>query len=604
MKLTDYLAGLLRDVYGVRHVFTVTGGGALHLNDSFGKIKGITSIYNHHEQASAIAAEAYARLINNIGVCVVTTGPGSTNTFTGLIGAWLDSIPMLIISGQVKREVSIYQYPLLKLRQLGVQEVDVIGMATPVTKYAKTIMDPSDIRYEIEKAMFVAKSGRPGPVWLDIPLDVQGSIVEPQKLRSFNPKTMTPRANLSLLHHQIEKTLSYINKAKRPVIVAGFGIRQADVVRMFHEMISRLRIPVVTALAAHDLMWEKHPFYAGRFGLYGTRGGNFTVQNSDVLLVLGCRMNLWETGHDYKSFAREAKKIMVDIDKSELAKPTFKPDLAVNADLRLFMPEILRRVKKQPHRNFDEWVTTTKSWHKRYPNILPEYKKETKFVNIYHFMGILSDLLEKKDVIVTGNGTSFTATCQSIQLKKDQRLAINIGCASMGYDLPAAIGAFFATNRNKIVLITGDGSVQMNIQELQTIVHNRIPIKIFVLNNDGYLAIRITQTNFFNRLFGTDKQHGLSFPDTLKIARAYGLPAVRIKTQKNLRAKLKKILSSAGPVICEIMIPPNQPLIPKPTTVIKSDGTFVSKPLEDMYPFLPREEFMKNMFIMPVNTEI
>lgn len=603
VKVSDFIVEKLREI-GTKYIFMITGGGSMHLNNSIGKAKGITYICNHHEQASAIAAECYARLTNKLSVCNVTTGPGGTNTLTGIISAWLDSLPMLVISGQVKRETSIYSYPNIRLRQLGIQEINIVDIVRPVTKYSQIIMRPKDIRYELEKAIYLSQSGRPGPVWLDIPQDVQAAKIDPNKLRSFDVKEIKIKLNRSLINNQIVQVINQIKKAKRPVIIAGFGIRLGDSVNLFYDLINRLRIPVLTSLSSHDLVWDEHPLHGGRFGLYGTRGGNFAVQNSDFLLVLGCRLNIWEIGYQYKQFAREAFKIMVDIDRAELEKPTFKPNLSINIDIKLFLQEFLKKLKVYELPNYSSWLTKTKYWHKKYPNILSDYKKEKKFVNSYYFIGELSKILKEGDVIVTGNGTAFTCTSQSIKLKKGQRLCINIGCAEMGYDLPAAIGAYLATHKKRIVLITGDGSIQMNIQELQTIVHHNMPIKIFILNNNGYLAIKITQNNFFKRLYGIDKDHGISFPNMLKIAKAYGIPAIRIKKQKNLKIKIKKVLNSKGPFICEIMMPADQPLIPKITTVVKPDGTLVSKPLEDMYPFLPRKEFLKNMYIKPINAEI
>lgn len=604
IKLSDYIAEKLRDDYGVKYIFMITGGGSMHLNDSFGKTPRLTYICNHHEQATTIAAECYARITNNIGVCNVTTGPGGTNTFTGLIGAWLDSIPMLIISGQIKREWSVYSYPQVKLRQIGIQEINIVDMAKPVTKYAKIVMDPYDIRYELEKAIYIAKSGRPGPVWLDIPLDVQSAKIDVDKLRGFDPKELEERVDMQLLKKQASETIRRLKRAKRPMIVAGFGIRLGNAVDLFYKLANKLKIPIVTSLSAHDLMWEKHPLYGGRFGLYGTRGGNFAVQNSDVLLVLGCRMNIWEIGYEYKTFAREAVKIMVDIDKKELKKPTFKPDIPINTDVKFFLEEMLDQLNRQKLPSYSLWLNKTKYWHKKYPNILPEYKKEKNYVNYYYFIGELSKVLKNDDIIATGNGTAFTGTCQTIQLKKGQRLCINIGCAAMGWDLPASIGAYFARKKKRIILITGDGSIQFNLQELETIVYHKIPLKIFLINNNGYVAIRATQSGFFKRLFGTDKDHGVGLPDMQKIAKAYGIPAIKIKNQRDLKTKLNKVINSKGPIICEIMVPPDMPLIPRTKTIVKPDGTLVSKPLEDMYPFLPREEFLKNMYIQPVNIDI
>ncbi|MGD9129855.1 MAG: thiamine pyrophosphate-binding protein [Candidatus Woesebacteria bacterium] len=597
IKLSDYLAKLLAK-QKVKYLFMIPGGGAMHLNDSFGHQKSLDYICNHHEQASAIAAEAYARTKNDLGVCVVTTGPGGSNTLTGLIGAWLDSIPVLFISGQVKKTTSLYKYP--GLRQLGVQEIDIINMVEPVTKYAAAVLNPQDIKYHLEKAVFIAKSGRPGPVWLDIPLDVQSAMIQENKLRSFlEPKINTNKKDI-VLKKQISKTLDCIKKAKRPVVIAGFGIRLANGIDAFYKLIKQLNIPVITSMLGHDLMWESNRLYAGRFGVYGNRAGNFTVQNSDLILVLGSRLHLWETGYQYENFAREALKIMVNIDKNELKKPTVKIDLPIHADVKLFMEEMSKQLKNEQVPSFSDWLRKCKTWCKKYPVCLPEYKKQKKLVNSYYFMDVLSDLLKARDIIITGNGTAFTGSSQAMKLKKGQRLIYNVGCASMGYALPAAIGAYYASKEKRIILITGDGSIQMNLQELQTIIHHRLPIKIFVLNNDGYLAIRISQKNFFKRYTATDKDHGISFPDILKIAKAYGIPAIRIKKQSQLEKNLKKVLSSKGPYICEIMMPPNQALIPKLTTIVKADGSLASTPLEDMYPLLNRKEFKKNMMVKTI----
>lgn len=597
IKLSDYVVAFLKGK-AVKHVFMITGGGSMHLNDSIGQERSIKFICNHHEQATSIAAESYARLTNNIGVCQVTTGPGGTNTFTGLIGSWLDSIPMLFISGQVKTTTSLYRYP--KNRQIGIQEINIIDMVKHVTKYAVPILDPNEIKYHLEKAWFLAKSGRPGPVWLDIPLDIQSTMINESELRGFDPKEIVQNQDLISIDKQIDQTIELIKKAKRPVIVAGFGIRLGAANDLFYKFIDTVRIPVLTSLSSHDLMWENHPLYAGRFGLYGNRGGNFTIQNSDLLIVLGSRMSLWEVGYDYGKFAREAKKVSIDIDKQELEKPTFSPDIKINCDVKVFLSNILEKINPKTIPSFYSWVNKTKYWQKKYPIILPEYNKLKKYVNYYYFIGVLSKELVKNDVIVTGNGTAFTGTCQAIKLKEGQRLCINIGCASMGYDLPAAIGAYFANPKKRIVLITGDGSIQMNIQELQTIVHHKIPIKIFVINNNGYLAIRITQSNFFKREYGIDSNSGISFPNMQKIAKAYGIPSIRINNQKELNKNIKKILAAKGPYLCEIMMPPNQELIPKLKTMVDSEGKLYSSPLEDMYPFLPRKEFLKNLYIKPL----
>lgn len=598
MKLSDYVVSFLKNK-GVKHVFMITGGGSMHFNDSFGKESSIQYICNHHEQASAIAAECYARLTNTPGVCQVTTGPGGTNTLTGLIGAWLDSIPVIFISGQVKCETSLYKYP--GPRQIGIQEINIIDIVKSVTKYAEPVLNPNDIRYHLEKAWYLAKSGRPGPVWLDVPLDVQSALINEKNLKGFDQSEEEKKTDINLLKKQVKDVIKLIKKAKRPIIIAGFGLRLSNSLDLFYQFIKKLNIPVLTSINALDVIWEDHRLYAGRFGLYGSRGGNFTIQNSDLMIVFGCRLMLWETGYETKLFASHAKKIIVDIDEKELQKPTIHSDIAVNFDVKLFMQEVLKQIGYQNLSSFSWWIDKCKAWQKKYPNVLPKYEKEKNYVNSYYFTEVLSGLLNNNDVIVTGNGTAFTGSVQAMKIKKGQRICINIGCAAMGYDLPAAIGAYFATKKKRIILITGDGSIQMNIQELQTIVYHKIPVKIFILNNQGYLAIRITQKNFFGKMYGTDKNNGVSFPDMQKIAKAYGIPAIRIKNQKNLDKKIKEVLKSKGPIICEIMMDPNQTLIPKLTTRLSKDGKLVSTPLEDMYPFLPRKEFLENMFIKSID---
>jgi len=590
MRVSDYIAKYIKKI-GIKHVFLVVGGGAMHLNDAFGQ----QNIYicNHHEQASAIAAEVYARVNDFLGVCNVTTGPGATNAITGIMGAWVDSIPLLCISGQVKKSVSLYQNN--GYRQIGTQELPIIDVIKPITKYAAPILNPQDVAYKLEKAIFLATNERPGPVWLDIPLDVQGAHIDENKLRHFTPpKEKSYSANIST---EIKKTIEMLKFAKRPLIIAGYGIRLGKAMQEFYSFIDKSKIPVITSVPAHDLMWESHPLFAGRFGIFGTRAGNFAIQNADLLLILGCRLHVFDTGYDFDHFARYSKKILVEIDKTELKKPYIPIDLPIHTDVRNFLLGIIKRSIIYP--SYSSWMKKCKMWRKTYPVCLPEYKQTKKYINSYYFIDILSRLLKNNDTIITGNGTAFTCSLQGLKLKKGQRYIYNVGCASMGYDLPAAIGAYFAQPKKRIILLTGDGSIQMNIQELQTIVHHQIPVKIFILNNQGYLAIRITQESFFKRYYGIDQQTGISFPDIRKIAKAYKIPSVRLHSQKNLSREIDKVLKSKGPYICEVMMPPDQKLIPKPSSISNSDGTFISKPLEDMYPFLDREELLKNMIIKP-----
>lgn len=596
MKVSDYVVSFFIK-NGVKDIFMITGGGAMHLNESFGNHPKINYYSSHHEQASAIGAECYARL-TGLGVCVVTTGPGGTNTLTGVAGAWLDSIPMLVISGQVKNEL-VKKDP--RLRQLGVQELNIIDIVKPVTKYAVVVENPEDVRYHLEKGVYLAKSGRPGPVWIDIPLDVQASKVDPASLRCFNPKSILA-FDKKLLSTQVKETLDLLKNAKRPVILAGGGIRLAGAQAEFLELVEKLGIPVLTAMSSHDLIPSDHKLFLGRPGAFGgERVGNFVIQNSDLLISVGSRLHLWIISFDYKNFARAAKKVIVDIDKAELEKPTVNPDIPIQADAFDFIKEMLSQSEASTFPKYVQWVSYCRRIKEKYPVVLPEYKNQKKYVNSYYFIDVLSKLLVENEVIVTSDGTAFSCTFQAIKLKKGQRLIANVGCAAMGYGLPAAIGACIAVGKKRVICLEGDGSLQVNIHELQTIVHHKLPIKLFVFNNNGYLSIRITQEVYFKSHYvGCDPKSGVSFPDLLKIAKAYGIKAVRIKSHTNLEKKLKSVLDTKGPVICEIMMDPHQPLIPKVTSDVKPDGRLISKPLEDMYPFLPREEFYQNMIIEPL----
>lgn len=599
VKVADYIASYIADT-GIGDVFMIVGGGAMHLNEAFGSHPKIRYYCHHHEQAAAIAAEAYARL-KGLGVCSVTTGPGGTNTLTGVAGAWLDSIPMLIISGQVKRETLIGN---TGLRELGVQELNIIDIVKPITKYAVLVEKPEDIKYHLQKAIFLATSGRPGPAWLDIPLDIQAAHINVNNLRSFNQREIGKMFDYKLVKRQVTQTLKLLKRAKRPVILAGGGIRLAGAHDVFLKLVEKLSIPVLTAMSSHDLIYSSHRLFLGRPGVFGERVGNFIIQNSDLLISIGSRLHLWIISYDYKNFARAARKVVVDIDKAELQKPTIKPDIPIHSDAKVFIEEILRQSEKVTLPKFKKWIAYCERLKKKYSVVLPEYKREKKFVNSYYFTEVLSKLLKEDEVIVTGNGTAFTGTLQCIKLKRRQRLISNVGCASMGYGLPAAIGACIANNKKRVICITGDGSIQMNIQELQTVVHHQLPIKIFLLNNNGYLTIRSTQDAYFKSHYvGSNPESGVSCPDMLKIAKAYGIPARRIKNHKNLQKKIKSALETTGPFICELMMNPKQPLIPKVTSYVRPDGKVISKPVEDMYPFLDREEFYENMIIEPIKED-
>jgi len=598
MKLSDYIIGQLAD-WGVRHIFLVTGGGAMHLNDSLGKEPRIQYVCNHHEQASAMAAEAYARITGQPGVVNVTTGPGGINALNGVFGAWTDSVPMLIVSGQVKRETCMRVQGITGLRQLGDQEADIIAMVANITKYAVLIDDPLSIRYHLERAWHLAHSGRPGPCWLDIPVDVQAASIDPASLRGYNPaeeKHAQDRiaGDPARLKTECREVLERIRKAKRPVILAGTGVRAAHAAAEFDELFHRLGVPVTTAWT-HDLIATDDPLFCGRQGTIGDRAGNFTVQNADVLLILGSRLNIRQTSYNWQSFAPRAFKIQVDIDAAEFHKPTGTPDMAIHCDLKLFLRELLSKCDVEAYRPgiHDAWLAWCRERVQRYPVVRDSQRQPGPPLNPYYFVEQLSARLADDDVIVCGNASSCIVPFQTLRLGRNQRLISNSGSASMGYDLPAAIGAAFAHPGKRVICLAGDGSIQMNIQELQTVVHHHVPLKIFVLNNSGYLSMRMTQSSFFGRLTGESAASGTSFPDMVKVACAYGIPSVRIDRQSQL-AQVDHALAAEGPALIDVVLDPNQEFEPRSRARQLPDGRIVSPNLEDMYPFLDDTELMDN----------
>lgn len=595
MRVSDYIANRLAEL-GIRHVFMVTGGGAMFLNYSLGKHKNIQPIFHHHEQAAAMAAEGYARITNQPAVVNVTTGPGGINALNGVYGAFTDSIPMLVLSGQVKRETYIRTYDLPNLRQLGDQEADIISMAHGITKYAVTVTDPQTIRYHLEKAWYLTQHGRPGPCWLDIPIDVQSSQVDEAKLEGFAPE-LDPRADPVYLAESARGALDRLSRAQRPVILAGTGVRLANAVDVFQRVIHKLGIPVTTAWT-HDLIASDDPLFCGRPGTIGTRPGNFAVQNSDVLLILGSRLNVRQTGYTFKSFARAAFKIWVDVDEAELQRPTIRPDLPIISDAKLFLEELERQLGNWDASRFSNWLAWCKERQKRYPAVLPKHREFNGKINPYHFIETLFGCLHEDDAVVTGNATACIVPFQVSQLKLGQRLFSNSGSASMGYDLPAAIGAALAREGKRMICLAGDGSLQMNIQELQTVSHYHLPIKIFVLNNNGYLSIRLSQKGFFGDVLGESPDSGVTFPRLEKIAKAYDIPFKRLD-KKSFVKPLQEVLDMPGPVLCEVVLDPAQGFEPRQSSRQLPDGRIVSAPLEDMFPFLEREELRENLLISP-----
>jgi acetolactate synthase-1/2/3 large subunit len=599
VKLSDWVFRFLAD-QGVKHVFMVTGGGAMHLNDSLGQCRDIEYICTLHEQAAAMAAESYAKVAGDIGVCLVTAGPGGTNAITGVAGAWLDSTPMLVLSGQAKRAD-------LKggsgVRQMGVQEVDIVAMVKPTTKYAVTVMEPSDIRYHMEKGVHLARRGRPGPVWIDLPLDVQGAAIDATTLRAYDPAEdrVPGLASADQIADAVRRTIELLNAAERPVVLIGNGVRLGGARAEMRALIERLAVPVLTTWPAHDMVPDDHPLMVGRPGPLAPRGANFTLQNSDWLLALGARLDLVVTGYAPKNFARAAKKIMVDIDAAELGKMQGTIDVPVHADVKEFIAEMTRQLDRVKRRDRSGWNARWREWQFKYPVVLPEYRSLPDGVSTYVLGEAISAASARDEVIVSGSsGTGIEMYCLAAKLKEGQRLFLTTALGAMGNGLPGAVGACLANGRRRTICVDGDGGLQLNIQELETVRRLQLPIKLFVMNNDGYASIRTSQSRYFGRLAGADPTSGVTLPPLRKVAEAYGLPYAAIETDRDLTGRVRELLDSPGPLVIEVRMPREEPRAPSLSSMRKPDGSMVSKPLEDLWPFLPREEFLSNMVIPPV----
>lgn len=598
LKLSDYVIGFLAD-RGVKHIFMVTGGGAMHLNESIGTDHRLQFVCNHHEQACSMAAECYARMTGEVGVVNVTTGPGGVNALNGVFGAYTDSVPMLVLSGQVRRDTCASIRGIENIRQLGDQEIDIIRMVKGITKYAVLVSDPSTIRYHLEKAYHLANSGRPGPCWLDLPVDVQASKIDPATLSGYDPVEDDAIWNLEGLRAQCKQVIEKLKNAKRPVIMPGTGVRASHSLEEFEDVAHTLGLPVATAWT-HDLIGSDDPLFCGRPGSIGERAGNFTVQNSDVLLVLGSRLNVRQVSYNWKAFAREAFKIQVDVDPAELDKPIIQPDLAIHCDLKVFLTELAAQLRDwQPTAAHREWLAWCRERVARYPVVQDRHRRSASPLNPYYFIELLFAGLRSDDAVVCGNAAACIVPYQVSRLKKGQRLISNSGSASMGYDLPAAVGAAVARNGKRVICLAGDGSVQLNIQELQTLAYQKLPVKVLIMNNGGYLSIRQTQSNFFGHLIGVGPGSGISFPDYVKVGEAFGLRSACI-TGLNDMPKLWELLDAPGPAVCEIMLDPKQEFEPRLKPRQLPDGTIVSPALEDMFPFLEPEELQSNLFIKPL----
>ncbi len=565
----------------------------MHLNDSIGHTKGLTYICNHHEQASAIAGEGYYRACGQLAVTCVTTGPGGTNAVTGVLGQYLDSIPGLYISGQIKTSTYKHTYPYLNLRQLGDQEADIVSIVTPITKYAKTIYNPLDVKYELDKAIAIALDGRPGPVWLDVPLDVQGATVDESLFREFNPSAeIIDPVKHSLVDEQIKQLIEKIRGSKSPVIYVGNGVRLAKREKEFIQLAETLNIPVVTAISGSDIIWHNHPLCFGKPGICGDRIGNIMVQNADLLIVMGTRLSIRQVSYAYDLLAPKAFKVMVDIDLAEMQKPTLNIDMPIHVNLSEFIDKMLvALVNEKTLPGFMEWKNWGRAIESKLPTLFDDNPDCEGYANSYKFADELFKQLKDGDVVVTGNGTAYTCTYQAMNVNKGVRVFANQGCAAMGYGLPAAIGACVSNEKGKTICVTGDGSIQMNIQELQTIVTNKLPLKIFVLENESYLAIKTTQKAFFNGNFtGSNPTSGVICPDLKRIAEAYGIPFTRVSSNDELHDAIAQTLNAEGAMICEVKMHPEQTLFPKSASFMdKETGKMTSAPLDKMAPFMPEE---------------
>ena len=600
-RLADYTADFLVS-HGIKHCFSVVGGGAMHLNDALGHKEGLKLIYTHHEQAAAIAAESYARIDNNIAAVCVTTGPGGTNALTGVLCGWLDSIPMFIISGQVRYDTTARYAKKLRginLRSLGDQEYDIINSVKAMTKYAVMIENPEKIKYELERAYHLAATGRPGPVWIDIPVNFQGAYIETNNLEGYDPSEDDKLLPPPVSDEEINQVIQAVKNAKRPVLYAGYGIRLSGGYEIFRKVIDKLNIPVVTYWNAVDLLEDSHRLYTGRGGNMGDRPGNFAVQNADLVIAIGTRISIRQVGYNWETWARAAKIIMVDIDKNEMDKHTLHIDLKIWADAEDFLTRLNAAADTKIF-NDSSWLETCSNWKKNYPVVLPRHYEQKEFANVYAFIDYLSSKLQEKNLTVVSNGACCVAGSQAYRIKKGARFINNNAVASMGYGLPAAVGACINHDNKSVICLEGDGSIMMNLQELQTVITNNLPIKIFLINNQGYHSIRQTQRNLFsnNTRVGIGPESGdLSFPDFSKIASAFGYKYFCAHNNSEMKSVVDEVLKLDGALFCEIFTDTKQDWEPKSSAKRLNDGTIVSPPLEDLAPFLPRGELKRNMFI-------
>ena len=573
MRLSDYVIQFLRDSYKVDTFFTLSGGGSIFLMDSLGTVENIKYIANHHEQASAIAAEGYARMHDKIGCCIVTSGPGGTNTLTGVLGSWLDSIPMIIISGQVNKEMTT-SYTKLPLRQLGDQEFNIIDSVKNMTKYAVQVNDPLTIKYHLEKACFEATNGRPGPVWLDLPLNTQSFEINPEELKSFTPEYKYPQPTDIDIDHIIKK----LNESKKPLVIVGNGVRLSGGINELKEFLNKTNIPVITAVNGNDIVNESYINYAGRFGTHAQICANNLLDDCDFLLTIGSRLYIRQTGYNFKAFAQNAYKIYTDIDGNELNKPTLFPDYKITTDAKALLVKLNQ--KQLPLSSYD-WQQYVQDKFKNNITVLDKHRKKKNIVSNYQFIEKLNDILTENDHVITSDGSANIVTMQVLKLKGNQRLITNTGCAAMGYGLPAAIGA--SSNNTKIICIEGDGSLHLNVHELQTMKHNNLPIKLIVLNNNGYLSIKLTQKFLFKgKYVASEESSGVTMPNFKKLIKAYDLPYYSIKNHDEIDPVLKKFLKNNTPSVLEVFIDENESHEPRVLPVLDKNKNFIPGQLSNI----------------------
>ena len=564
MKLSDYVIKFLHDNYDVDTIFTLSGGGCIHLIDSLGKSEDVKYIATHHEQGASIAAEGYARKKNKLGACLVTSGPGGTNALTGTLCSYLDSVPVIVISGQVNTPMTT-NFTKLSLRQLGDQEFDIVKTAKTMTKFAVQVNNPEEIRYYLEKACYLALNKRPGPVWVDIPLDVQSAQIEPSKLKPFIPNVI----------ENIQSEIDYVsivntwNRAKKPLLIVGNGVRISGAIDTLFELLQKTNIPVITAVNGNDIVNESYPQYFGRFGTHAQLCANKLINEADFILSIGSRLYVRQIGYNFDDFGKNAYKIAVDVDSNELEKPTLRLDMKVCEDAKKFISNLN---KVFINKSSNEWLSTCESL--RSPKVVEKHRAKTDYVSNYYLIEKLSEIIPDKYDIVTSDGSANVVTMQVVKLKDNQRLITNTGCAPMGYGLPCAVGV--ASTGQKTLCIEGDGSLHLNIHELQTMMHNNLPIKILLLNNEGYLSIKVTQKSFFKGHYvASEQSSGVSFPNFQKISDAYGIPYFNIKNNDDIESELNKFFDHDGPCLCEVFTDPNEIFEPRVVAKMDENGRFI-----------------------------